>query len=181
MPGTQRFYTSVPNRERQVEAKHPNRVWVGDVTYLRSGGKWRFLAVVMDKCSRKVLGWAVGKNRDAKLTLTALNRVARCRPPSPGLIFHSDRGVEFGAAIFKNRLSELGIVQSMNRPLRMNDNACMESFFHSFKSDGYHGKRFASDTELKEMLRRYLPFYNQERIHSALGYQSPVQYESTLC
>lgn len=181
VPGTHRFFTSIPNRQRKAVASLPNQVWVGDITYLRLGSKWRFLAVVMDKCSRKIVGWAMGDNRDVNLTLKAFNAAVRRRRPPPGLIFHTDRGIEYAGLLFRKRLAELGVIQSMNRPMRMNDNAHMESFFHSFKSDAYHRKHFATNDELTEMFERYLPFYNEERLHSGLGFVSPVQYEQSLC
>lgn len=181
IPGAKRYYTGIPNRQRKFLAQYPNQVWVGDVTYVRRGNQWRFLAVVMDKCSRKVVGWALGKKRDVNLTLRALTSAVRQRSPEPGLIFHSDRGNEYGALIFRKRLTELGIVQSMNRPRHMTDNACMESFFHSFKSDVYHRNTFSTDDDLRKMFERYLPFYNQERLHSGIGFVTPVQYERNLC
>jgi putative transposase len=180
MPGTKRFRTDIPNRERKHIALLPNQIWVGDVTYLRKGDEWRFLAVVMDKCSRRVLGWALGKQRDVQLTLRALNRAVQSRCPEPGLIFHSDRGLEYAGFAFRKRLRALGFVQSMNRPLRMNDNAYMESFFHSMKSDEYHQKKFLTDRSLRTMISAYVPYYNEERLHSGLGFLSPVQYEQQL-
>jgi putative transposase len=107
-------------------ALHPNAVWVGDITYLKLGNAWRYLATVMDRCTRRVIGWSLGAKKDVRLTLKALDRaVHRCRP-RPGIIFHSDRGTEYAGYAFRDRLAELGLVQSMNE--RVDDNAHMESF-----------------------------------------------------
>lgn len=176
-PWLHQILTSEPNRMRHVEVTGPNQVWVADITYLLVGSKWRYLAVVMDLFSRRIIGWSLGKNRKVTLTLNALNHAVRNRCPEAGLLFHSDRGVEYAAKGFKKRLRELDFIQSMNRPGKMTDNAHMESFFHSFKSDVYHGLRFKTERTLRKMLRSYLPFYNQKRLHSGLNYVSPVEYE----
>ncbi len=166
----------VPNRQRAVAASRPNQVWVGDITYLRVAGHWRYLAVVMDRCSRRLLGWSLGRQRDGRLTHAALTHAVRQRQPAPGLIFHSDRGSEYAGHTFRARLAARRIVQSMNRRA-LGDNAHMESFFHSLKADVVHGVRFQHEAELREQLRRYLRYYNHRRLHSALGYRSPVDYE----
>ncbi len=127
-PGHHAFYATFENKSLKTLATAPDRVWVGDVTYLRVGKQRRYLAVVMDKYSRRIIGWAWGKDRTAQLTLKALNRAVRNRRPRPGLIFHSDRGIEYSAFVYRDRLIKLGITQSMNRPRYMNDNAFMESF-----------------------------------------------------
>lgn len=100
------------------------------------------------------------------------------RRPRPGVIFHSDRGVEYAAYAFRERLAALGFVQSMNRPREITDNAYMESFFHSMKSDTVHGVTFGHDVELAHVLRSYIPYYNRVRLHSGIGYASPVNYEA---
>jgi putative transposase len=174
------FYLSVPNRQLDVPITQPDQVWVGDITYLKVGTVWRYLAVIMDKCSRHVLGWALSTKRDAKLTIKVLNAAVRNRKPPAGLIFHTDRGIEYASHAFRNRLAYWGITQSMNRPGRMTDNAHMESFFHSMKSDVYHGKRFGDEQAIKKMVKRYIPFYNEERLHSSLNYVSPMAYEKML-
>lgn len=179
--GQKAFYASVPNRQPAVAVAAPDRVWVGDVTYLKVREGWRYLAVVLDRWSRRVVGWALGVRRDAALTLAAFNRAMQARRPGPGLLFHSDRGAEFACYAFRQRLQALGVVQSMNRPMHMNDNAVMESFFKSFKSDAYHGHRFADDAALLAMVRRYLPHYNHHRRHSSLGHRSPAQFERAAC
>jgi putative transposase len=179
-PGQHAFYSGIPNRTLTEIAEKPNRVWVGDVTYLRVNTEWRYMAVVMDKCSRKIIGWSMGRRRDVSLTLRALSRAVANRRPAAGLFFHSDRGIEYAAHAFQKKLNDLGIVQSMNRPSRMNDNGHMESFFHSMKSDVVHGRRFTTDEELLGVVRSYIPFYNATRLHSSLNYVSPATYEKQL-
>jgi len=176
-PSMQRYYGSVRNEQLDVGLKAPDQVWVGDITYLKVGGIYRYLAVVMDKYSRRILGWAYGKNKDVKLTLRALDRAVRYRKPSRGLIFHTDRGIEYAAGAFKQRLAELGITQSMNRPGKVTDNAYIESFFHSMKTDIVHGLTFTEDHEIELAVRRYVPFYNGTRLHSSLNYVPPATYE----
>ena len=112
----------------------------------------------MDKYSRRLIGWPYGNRKDVALTLRALNRAVRYRRPQLGLIFHTDRGVEYAAGAFKARLDELGIKQSMNRPGKVTDNAYIESFFHSMKSEIYHGVHFENDEQMRTALRDYLPF-----------------------
>ena len=176
-PTLQRFFDSARNEQLEIDLKAPDQVWVGDITYLKVGGIYRYLAVVMDKYSRRVLGWAYGKRKDVALTLKALNRAVRSRGPQRGLIFHTDRGIEYAAGAFKERLAELGITQSMNRPGKVTDNAYIESFFHSMKSDIVHGLTFTQDDQIKSAVRDYVPFYNGTRLHSSLNYVPPATYE----
>lgn len=177
MVGQRAFFASVPNQQRAQVVQGPNQVWVGDVTYLKVAGQWRYLAVVMDRHSRRVLGWSVSTRRDAALTGDALRLSVRKRRPPPGLMFHSDRGIEYAAFEYRHQLARLGISQSMNRPGKMNDNAHMESFFHSMKAEDLHGRRFDDDHQLRQAIRSYIAFYNQQRLHSALRYLPPVAFE----
>ncbi len=176
-PGMQRHYGSIPNEQLDMKLESLDQVWVGDITYLKVGGIYRYLAVVMDKYSRRVVGWSYGPRKDVRLTLEALNRAVRSRRPGPGLVFHTDRGIEYSAGAFKERIAELGFTQSMNRPGKVTDNAFIESFFHSIKSETFHGYRFNEDSEVRSLLANYLPFYNRDRLHSSLNYVSPATFE----
>ncbi len=176
-PSIQRFYGKIPNQSLSVELKGPDQIWVGDITYLKVGSIYRYLAVVMDKYSRRVVGWSYGPRKDVKLTVQALNRAVQSRRPAPGLLFHTDRGVEYAALRFKQRALDLGIVQSMNRPGKITDNAYIESFFHSMKADVFHGRRFDDDDQVRSALKDYLPFYNRARLHSSLNYVPPATFE----
>ena len=176
MPGTKAFFAQLPNRLPATTTR-TNQVWVGDITYLKVAGRWRYLAAVMDKHSRRIVGWSLGLHKTADLTLTAFNYAVQHRKPPPGLIYHSDRGVEYGGYAFRDQLKKRQVVQSMNRPKSMNDNAHMESFFHSLKSEDLHGRPCDSDRQMRSALRSYIRRYNGVRPHSALGYLSPIDYE----
>jgi len=138
------------------------------------------LAVVMDQYSRRVLGWSLGMARGSELPRAAFEHALTRRHPQRGLIFHSDRGSEYSALSFRQRLEQLGIRQSMTRGGSPADNAHMESFFHSLKADVVHGVIFLDDRQLRTCLRRYVHYYNHHRLHSSLGYHSPVVYESQV-
>ena len=176
-PSIQRFFGSIANQSLDVELERPDQVWVGDITYLKVGAVYRYLAVVMDKYSRRLVGWSYGPRKDVKLTLRALNSAVRARRPGQAVVFHTDRGIEYAAGAFKQRIAELGFIQSMNRPGKITDNAFIESFFHSMKSDIYHGVRYTEDLELRAALKSYVPFYNKDRLHSSLQYVPPATFE----
>jgi putative transposase len=177
--GQKAFFKSIPNRQRHIEPDKANQVWVGDVTYLKVRQQWRYLAVVMDKYSRRIVGWSLSPQRDADLTSRAMRLALRRRRPEAGLVFHSDRGIEYAAHRYRAVLKRHDLVQSMNRPGQMNDNAHMESFFHSLKSEYLYGKTFDTDEALRQTLVHYMQFYNHQRLHSSLGHLPPAAFEQS--
>jgi putative transposase len=175
--GTHRWFEQHPNRVRRALATAPNQIWVSDVTYLAVGSRWWYLAAVLDQYSRRVLAWRLGSVRDSQLTRAVVEAALRRRRPDAGLIFHSDRGTEFLGTMFRQRLKDHGVRQSMTRGGAPDENAHMESFFHSLKADVIHGRGFETVADLRRELQRYVAYYNRTRLHSALSYRSPVDYE----
>lgn len=150
---------------------------MGDVTYLRVGRQWRFLAVVLDQCSRRILAWRLARRRDSRLTCTVLNAAVRRRRPGAGVIFHSDRGSEYVAASFRTRVAGLGCSKA-RRSGGQETTRTWESFFHSMKAELIHGAHFGSESVLRDAVAGYVQYYNRRRLHSALGYCSPVDFET---
>jgi putative transposase len=173
--GVHRFYDRQPNRIRDVEVSGPNQVWIGDITYLLVAERWWYLAAVLDQYSRRVLAWSLTSRRDARITCAVLKAAARQRR-ARGAIFHSDRGSEYMAAPFRACVTTLGLLQSASTR-GPEDNAHMESFFHSLKAELTRGVSFSNVSGLRRELGRYIQYYNNRRMHSALGYRSPIAFE----
>lgn len=153
---------------RQQAGQRPDRLWVGNVTYLPVGRRtWWFLAAVADQCSRRVVAWGLAARRDSHLTIRVLAAAIRRRHPLPALIFHSDRGSEYCALALRDRLVAGGYQQSATRR-GPEDNAHIESFFHSLKAEMIHGRRFATPEALRRAIAEYVRYCNFRRVHSAL-------------
>lgn len=170
-----------PNRIHDLQITGENQVWVGDVTYIRMPDEsWRYVSVILDKYSRRIVAWSLSDKRDVSLTINTLERAVRNRGHHEGLIFHSDKGIEYVASSFRERLHCYDIAQSMNRVGEMNDNAHMESFFQQFKTERIKRRPFNNSKELRAILSEYTRYYNHERSHSSIGYLSPVEFEGKM-
>lgn len=156
----------------------PDRVWVGDITYIWTAEGWCYLAVLLDLYSRRVVGWAMDDSLHTELPLRALERALGARSPAPGLIHHSDRGSQYAAHDYRKVLAKWQVSQSMSGTGNCYDNAVAESFFASLKKERLHHMVFATRTEAYDAVERYIDgFYNPTRRHSLLGYVSPLIYE----
>lgn len=160
---------------RKFAASQVNTVWAGDVSYIATQQGWLYLAVVLDLYSRKVVGWSLKATLSQELVLDALNMAMRRRCPAPGLLHHSDQGSQYAAGPYRRVLNRKGVVCSMSRKGNCWDNAVVESFFKTLKVE--LGSTFSSRESALHAIRDYMVYYNHERLHSTLGYLSPVAYE----
>jgi transposase InsO family protein len=167
--------------DRCFVANEPDRVWVSDITYVWTREGWLYLCVVVDLFSRRVVGWAIDRSLHARLTVRALLTAIQRRAPAPGLIFHSDRGAQYSAKVFRALLDEHGMAQSMSRKGDCWDNAVAESFFATLKTELVQGAYFSTRNDALRAVHNYIEgFYNLRRRHSAVGNVSPAHYEAML-
>lgn len=166
---------------RDFQASLPNQKWVTDITYIATGEGWLYLAVVLDLYSRRVVGWAMADHMRLELVSDALNMALGHRRPTRGLLHHSDRGVQYASDTYQGLLTDHGFECSMSRKGDCYDNAAMESFFGTLKTELVHHERYATRDEARASIFEYIEvFYNRQRLHSTLGYQSPEAFEASL-
>lgn len=164
---------------RDFRPEAPDRLWVADLTYLRSWEGWLYLAFVVDCCSRRVVGWSMADDMRAELVVSALEMALARRRPGPGLVHHSDRGSQYTSLVFGERCREAGIDLSMGAKGSALDNAVAESFVASLKKELINRRSWPQRQELSTAVFDYIEtFFNRERLHSALGYRSPEAFEA---
>ncbi len=164
---------------RQFSPTKPNAAWAADITYIRTLQGWLYLAVVLDLYSRRVVGWATSARIDRELVLRALAMAVDRRGPAPGLVHHSDRGCQYASWDYQRTMRRLGIVCSMSRKGNCWDNAVVESFFSTLKTELVHRMAFVDRDRARSALFAFIEtFYNPTRRHSALGYLSPMHFET---
>jgi len=170
-----------PNLARSMVVTAINQLWVGDITYVRLQQEFVYLAVLLDVYSRRVIGWSVSRQLDGEFVQEALEMALKQRRPAAGLVHHSDRGVQYARADYVKRLEAHGITISMSRPGNPYDNAWAESFMKTLKVEEVDGRRYCNFGHAKSCIGTFIEeIYNQQRLHSALQYRSPIEFESAL-
>jgi putative transposase len=171
-----------PNLLRQrTPTLQPDAVWVADITYIATAEGYLYLAGVLDRCTRRCVGWAMGDSLATTLPLAALDMALTQRQPPAGLVHHSDQGVQYASTAYRQRLALAGVVPSMSRRGNCYDNAMMESFWSTLKRGLIHQQVFATRAAARAAIFEWIEvFYNRTRFHSALGYKSPVDFEMHL-
>jgi len=173
-----RVYLNLAGR---MELTGIGQLWVADITYIRLAEQWVYLAVVLDAFSRRVIGWSLDERLDARLAVAALRQAIDLRQPAPGLVHHSDRGVQYASNAYVDLLVEQGIQPSMSRAGNPYDNAKCESFMKTLKQEEIHTRQYRDRSDLETHIGDFIErYYNRRRLHSALGYRTPDQFEHSL-
>jgi putative transposase len=168
-----------PNLARSMVVGDINQLWVSDITYVRLQQEFIYLAVILDVYSRRVVGWSLTREIDSGLAQEALEMALKHRRPAPGLVHHSDRGVQYSCGDYVERLKSCGVTISMSRPGNPYDNAWAESFMKTLKVEEVDGRRYRNFDHAKSSIRGFIEeIYNRQRLHSALDYQSPIEFEA---
>jgi transposase InsO family protein len=168
-----------PNLAAQLQPTGCNQLWVADITYIRLQREFVYLAVVLDAWSRRVVGWALGETLEAELTVTALRMAIAERRPQPGLVHHSDRGVQYACGAYRDLLEQHGLRGSMSRKGNPYDNAFAESFMKTLKYEEVYRSEYRDLRDALAGIGEFLDWvYNQTRLHSALGYRTPAEFEA---
>lgn len=169
------------NLAGRMELTWTDQLWVADITYIRLAEQFLYLAVVLDAYSRKVVGWSLDQRLDAGLAISALRQAIDLRQPAPGLVHHSDRGVQYACNAYVDLLLEHDIVPSMSRAGNPYDNAKCESFIKTLKQEEIYTRRYRDRADLEAHIGEFIErYYNRRRLHSALGYRAPEQFENSL-
>lgn len=164
--------------QQHFSAEAQDRRWVTDITYVHTEEGWLFVSAIMDLFSRRIVGWAMGPSMHRSLVLKALDMAVTDRRPEPGLIHHSDRGSQYASLDYRNALQRQGMLPSMSRKACCYDNAAMESFWHTLKNELIHRRHFQTRSQAQQSIFEYIEvFYNRTRLHSAIGYLSPADFE----
>jgi len=173
---------AAPNLIKQIKTSGPDQVWVSDITYVATLEGWLYLAVILDLFSRRVVGWKLSESLEAELVLTALRNALVLRRPDEGLYFHSDRGSQYSSEAVRKPLSVIGANLSMSGVGNCYDNATIEAFFSTLKTECFPDNQvFSSRVQARREIFEYIElYYNNRRLHSALGYQTPCQYETQI-
>jgi putative transposase len=170
-----------PNLAQHLELTDINQLWVADLTYVRLQQEFVYLAVVLDAYSRRVIGWALERSLQSFLAVKALEKAIAARQPQPGLVHHSDRGSQYASQEYVQRLQACGAVLSMSRPGRPWENGRCESFIKTLKHEELDARPYASLEQLRQQVAEFIErIYNPVRLHSALGYRSPIQFENQM-